>query len=56
MHLGNIAAEAPVKFQGNTIIKSTNLAASRCHEILQYDVLSDIGMGPWFRYQIFQKN
>ena len=34
-HLGSTAAEVPVKFQSDAIIKTTNLAASRLHEILR---------------------
>ena len=34
-HLGSSAAEVPVKFQGDTMIQTTNLAASNLHEILR---------------------
>ena len=34
-HLCNSAANVPVKFQGKMIIQTTNLIASRPHEILQ---------------------
>ena len=34
-HIGNIAAEVPVKFQSDRTILNTNLAASRFCEILQ---------------------
>ena len=33
-YLGSNAAEVPVKFQSDTIIQTTNLTASRLHEIL----------------------
>ena len=36
--LGNTAAEMPVKCQSNTIIMTSNLAASRLHEIWRKDV------------------
>ena len=39
-HLGSRAAEMPVKFQIDTIIMTSNLAASRLHEIRRQDVLS----------------
>ena len=45
-HIGSSAAEVPGKFQNETIIQNTNLAASRLHEILREDILSDIEMGP----------
>ena len=32
-HLGNSAAETPVEFQSDTIIITSNLVASRLHEI-----------------------
>ena len=32
-HLGSSAAEMPVKFQSDTIITASDLAASRLHEI-----------------------
>ena len=41
-HLSSGAAEVPV--QSDAIIQTTNLMASRLHEILRYDVLSDIEM------------
>ena len=44
------AADVPVKFQSDAIIYTTNLAASRLHEILQWDVLSDIETVPGFRF------
>ena len=55
-HFGSNAAEVPVKFQSDWAILNTNLAASRFHEILQQDVLSDIETGPrrlkWSRWQL----
>ena len=33
LHFSNRAAEMPVKFQSDTIIITSNLAASRLHEI-----------------------
>ena len=47
-HFGSIAADVPVKFQSDTTILSTNLVASRLHEILRKDVFSDIETGPWY--------
>ena len=37
-HLASSATEMPVKFQRDTTIVSYNLAASKCHEIWQWDV------------------
>ena len=34
-HLGSSAGKMPVKFQSDTIIKTSNLAASSLHEILR---------------------
>ena len=34
-HLDSTAAEAPVKFQSDVIIQTTNLMASSLHEILR---------------------
>ena len=45
-HIGSTAAEVPVKFQSDTTILNTNLAASRFCEILRKDVFSDIETGP----------
>ena len=45
-HFGSSAADGPVKFQNDTTIQSTNLAASRLYEILRKDVFSDIETGP----------
>ena len=45
-HGVNSAADVPVKFQSDTTILSTNLVASRLHEILRKDVFSDIETGP----------
>ena len=45
-HIDSNAADVPIKFQSNRTILNTNLVASRLHEILQYDFLSDIEMGP----------
>ena len=45
-HIGSTAAEVTVKFQSDRTILNTNLAASRLHEILRQDVLSDIETGP----------
>ena len=33
-HLGNSAADVPVKFQSDVIIQTTNPVASRLHKIL----------------------
>ena len=37
-HLGGSAAEMLIKFQSDAIIITSNLAASRLHEILRWDV------------------
>ena len=39
-HIGGIAAEMTVKCHSDTTIITTNLAASRLHEILRHDVRS----------------
>ena len=51
-HIHSGAAEVPVKFKRDRTILNTNLAASRLHEILQYDVLSDNVTGPWIIKEI----
>ena len=40
------AADVTLKFQSDAIIYTTNLTASRLHEILRYNILSNIKMGP----------
>ena len=46
---GTSAALLPVKFQSDVIFLTATLMASRLHEILRWDVLSDIEMGPRWR-------
>ena len=36
--LGSRAVDVPVKFQSHALIQTTNLAASRLHEILRWDI------------------
>ena len=48
MYIDSSAAEVPVKFQSNWTILTTNLAASRLHEILQIRCL----IGYWNRAQV----
>ena len=46
-HLGSCAAEVPVKFQSDWKSLNPNLAASRLHKILQYDVRPLSEYRPW---------
>ena len=45
-HIGNTAAEVPVKFQSDQTILNTHLAATRLCEILRKDVFSHSETGP----------
>ena len=40
------AADVPVKFQSDAMIETANPAASRLHEVLRQDALSDIETEP----------
>ena len=42
--LGSTAAEEPIKFQGDTMISTANLSASRLDELLRYYVTSVVEM------------
>ena len=45
-HIGSTAAEVPVKFESDTTIPNTNLAASRFYEILRKDVFRILRRDP----------
>ena len=45
MYIGTTAADVRLKFQKDVIISINNLSAPRLHEILRWDVLSDIETG-----------
>ena len=49
-HFGSTAAEVPVKFQSDSTVLNTNLAASGLCEILRKDIWSDIETGRWHVY------